>query len=123
MQNINVKTCSFCKRELPITEFALSAKRGDGRQNICRECRRKYDRERAAKLRQTQQERRAKTIAEGGVKFCPLCKKDLPVSYFYKCYKNADGYSHFCRTCTNTQRADRYAANKAKQSINVKFSN
>lgn len=123
MSDINVKTCTFCHRELPLTEYAFSSRSKDGRQNVCKECRKKYDRERAAKLRQTERERRAKTISEGGLKFCPGCKKDLPVNYFYKCYKNADGYSHYCRACTKEKRRDLYGPTRAKKQASIKFSN
>lgn len=92
------KVCKYCQELKPIEEFARRAKSADGYQYMCKACRKKYDRERAYELKNTAKERR--TAIQGKQKYCPGCKRDLPLAYFYTNYKNNDGYSFYCRECT-----------------------
>lgn len=39
-----MKRCSFCKEERPLEEFHQNRKRPDGRQTVCRDCKKAYNR-------------------------------------------------------------------------------
>lgn len=52
MSEIIMKTCSKCGETKPITEFVKDNRRKDGYATICKECRRKKDRERYQKLKE-----------------------------------------------------------------------
>lgn len=43
---IKTKVCSCYHRELPVTEFHVCRRNADGLQGICKECRRKHNKER-----------------------------------------------------------------------------
>lgn len=44
MDGYELKVCSICKAELPITEFNKNKRKSDGKQTHCRECNRKTSR-------------------------------------------------------------------------------
>lgn len=93
------KTCTMCHKSFPISNFGINRTKKDGHQNICKECRRKYDAQRIPALKQKAQERREKARENGGKKYCPDCGRDLPVSHFYKDCKSRDGYKTICYEC------------------------
>lgn len=91
------KVCIKCHLLLPTSAFAKNAARKDGLQNMCKECRRKYDAERLPIRKQIAEENRSSlTIKE---KTCPTCGRTLPIRYFYNSCANPDGYSTYCKTC------------------------
>ena len=44
-----MKTCRYCKEEKPLEEYTRHPTSRDGRDNACKECKRKANRERKAK--------------------------------------------------------------------------
>ena len=48
---ILTKTCCCCGEEKPLEEFVKDNRRKDGRSTLCKECKRKRDRERYAKIK------------------------------------------------------------------------
>ena len=91
------KTCSCCKRSLPIQSFQLDRGRSDGRQYSCRECMTKMQRIRQAKRTATYQ-------APVGSKVCPKCKQTLSISSFTVEKGRADGVAHVCKKCKSERR-------------------
>ena len=52
------KTCSKCKRELPLSKFHADKRKPDGTGCACRDCKNQYKRDNKEKLLITQKERR-----------------------------------------------------------------
>ena len=52
MENTALKTCTKCKQTKSLEEFVKDNRRKDGHATICKECRRKADRERYQKLKE-----------------------------------------------------------------------
>lgn len=121
MTELIAKVCSCCQELKPIEEFALRARSADGHQSMCKACRRQYDRERAAELKNSAKQRRANTAQRGTVKYCPACKRDLPLGYFYTNYKNSDGFSFYCRSCTSKKNGGKKTSCKAAEMEAIKY--
>jgi len=51
MENIVTKICCQCGKEKPLEEFVKDNRRKDGRSTLCKECKRKRDRERYQKIK------------------------------------------------------------------------
>lgn len=47
-----IKTCSKCGQKKPLNDFVKDNRRQDGHSTICKECKRAYDRDRYAKLKE-----------------------------------------------------------------------
>lgn len=82
-----MKTCNFCKRDLPVTEYWKRAASGDGLSNKCKECTRAYwqtDKGRALKMihdRRLRAKRRAERERMFGAdRRCQICATELPVT-------------------------------------------
>lgn len=89
MENIKLKQCSKCKKELPATKeyFQKDKTRPDGFSYVCKNCRSK----------KKQKER----FVEQGLKQCECCKEVLPLTeeYFRIHKKSSDGFYNKCIEC------------------------
>jgi len=68
------KICKECGRELPISQFNKNVAMKSGYVNICKDC-----------LRTQRQKRRGQVVIEAkteGTMICPVCGKELPVTFF-----------------------------------------
>jgi len=90
------KVCSVCKQDLPKTEFYKDKYKSDGLSYRCRECDRKYQRERS-KLRKKKRElekNRSKII-----KTCLRCGENKTGDDFHLHKKSKDGLQPYCKKC------------------------
>lgn len=53
--------------------------------------------------------------AQGKVKFCPSCKKDLPLTAFGKNKRRSDGLTVYCKECRNKRQRDKYAESEEER--------
>lgn len=65
---MKTKTCTKCKRDLPITQFQADKRRLHGVGSHCRDCKRAYRQENSDKLLVAQYERRARKKNELSLK-------------------------------------------------------
>src|ERR1017187_9260679 len=78
LQNVVLKTCNKCGRELPLTEFNKGRKNPDGLDYRCKECD-------AKQHKANQKKNRARgVIVIPGTKTCPGCKIEKPSLLFNK---------------------------------------
>lgn len=61
-----------------------------------------------------QQRHEAEALHKGGLRFCHVCVKTLPVSEFGVLARNPQGLQPTCKLCTNTRNQTYAAATKAK---------
>jgi hypothetical protein len=125
------KICGRCDTEKPIEEFVLSKRCVGGRSHTCRECCRKYNKERRRKRNQDEdyvkernrlkEERKARRLEEskkigprskGGkytyidgspTKICSKCDIEKPLEAFPKNVLCAGGVTGVCKQCNNTR--------------------
>ncbi len=50
-------------------------------------------------------------------KKCSICKIVLPISNFYECNYNTDGYEYRCKTCVNMIKREKYRENSFKKAV------
>jgi len=86
------KPCPACGRDLPTFCFATSAALKCGFRSECRECRTRKNRIGYKKI-----DRRVRVV--DGKKHCSTCKRNLPVSCFYKRVTAYSGLSCCCKEC------------------------
>jgi hypothetical protein len=90
------KTCHQCYRTLAITAFHPSDHTKDGIENICKDC----DTQRRRDLVSRWSEYRKTHPVQIEEKTCPRCQQRLAVSFFYPNEAKKDGYSQYCKTCS-----------------------
>lgn len=96
------KTCSKCKRPLPIDEFGVKKRRPGqlpGRNARCKTCARELAR---IAYHKPHQSNTAKHVCKPGHKICTICKRELPFSAFFKGCKNPTSAWHYdyrCKEC------------------------
>lgn len=102
-EEMQMKVCSRCGRELPITNFGRHSRTKDGYQPCCRECQSEMNKGHKKRGPFEHNEKPAKPeepekIPEG-MKKCSHCGKILPVSEFRKHKGSPDGLQYACKTC------------------------
>lgn len=102
-EETQMKVCSRCGRELPITNFGRHSRTKDGYQPCCRECQSQMNKGHKKRGPFEHNEKPAKPeepekIPEG-MKKCSHCGKILPVSEFRKHKGSPDGLQYACKTC------------------------
>jgi len=90
------KTCHQCHRTLAITAFYPSDHAKDGIENICIDCNTKR---RQALISRWSEYRNTHPV-QIREKTCPRCEQRLTISFFYPNETQKDGYSEYCKTCS-----------------------
>lgn len=57
---------------------------------------------------------------KNGIKFCPGCKKNLPISVFVKDSSASDGLQTYCKFCNKKQREKRGNINSSEKMLLIK---
>lgn len=96
------KTCTSCKRTLPITSFYHITSTKDGHSVYCIDC--DLHKQRAF-MKKWAHERR-KTPVTLRQKTCNICQRTLAVTHFYPYKHYKDGYSPTCKACEKRRRDD-----------------
>ena len=86
MPTTKKKTCSMCKKRLPLDQFNRASNTKDGRQYYCIICQKSYRLKRAR------------------LKICDTCKKAKPISRFYKSRITGDGLFPTCKDCCGLEK-------------------
>ncbi|MFE9119255.1 endonuclease VII domain-containing protein [Streptomyces sp. NPDC007172] len=101
---VDVKTCTGCKRTLPLVSFAADKNRKDGLQVRCRECVARYG---AAHYRRRREALgrsvREKVDVPTGHKQCRTCGEVKPHSEWHRNATASDGLSTRCKACRAVQ--------------------
>ena len=98
-----MKTCSRCRKTLPLEDYALRSASADGRQHYCRRCAAEYAAMHRPRKRATPPE-----VADG-LKWCRQCEKVRPMEDFPRHAGLPDGRQTYCRDCF----AERYRRKRA----------
>jgi very-short-patch-repair endonuclease/prophage antirepressor-like protein len=85
------KSCTYCNVIKPLEEFNYAREHRDGRENICRICKKEKARLRAEKFKEEHGE-----LTE---KVCSSCGDLKDICHFYKDKNRTDGYYHYCKVC------------------------
>jgi hypothetical protein len=94
------KTCTFCKRSLPIASFYSDKNVKDGYAIYCKECVLRMQDLYAKRW----EKRRSTTPHRVQQKTCRGCHRTLPISQFTKNRQCLDGYSGTCNDCERERR-------------------
>lgn len=112
--------CSGCQQIKLLEDFSISARGLYGRRSKCRNC---LSVEKAQRYAATEKivRRKAKDNRIAlEVKTCMVCKIEKPKFEFYEAPVNEDGRKNTCIQCEKVLRHERYVANRAKVSKQVK---
>ena len=85
-----VKLCSTCREEKPLTEFNANRSHKDGLEIRCKECRKNIQ----MKYKVTMEK------IEVLNKICPQCKQDKLASEYYKHASRKDNLNNICKDCS-----------------------
>ena len=102
-EEMQMKVCSRCGRELPITNFGRHSRTKDGYQPCCKECQSEMNKGHKKRGPFQYNEPPAKPEEPekipDGMKKCSHCGQILPVSEFRKHKGSPDGLQYACKTC------------------------
>ena len=101
------KKCKKCLQDFPPVKFNKSKNTKDGRENICKTCRKE----------QRKENRKQKNISLIKEKKCSSCKEILPISNFSKDNSRNDGYNYICKNCKKTYYLEYSKNEDVKQKI------
>lgn len=87
------KICNTCYKELDLDSFEKDARNRDGRQGICKYCRRDQ------KLKRAKERRLKGPEIIVTQKLCNKCNVTKSIDQFFKDSHNADGYMRYCKDC------------------------
>jgi hypothetical protein len=93
------KTCSICKRTLPVSSYYMSKGAKDGYKSNCKECDLKR-----MKIYLEKVKVRPKIVPE--TKVCSICKQRLPASAFNNSRHRPDGLDIYCKACHNKKQRE-----------------
>ena len=138
-EETQMKVCSRCGRELPITNFGRHSRTKDGYQPCCRECQSEMNKghkkrgpvehneapEKAPELTPEQmgigKGRRADHPTyidkDTGItmKWCKGCKQYKPIDEFHHNKANKDGHEFDCKVCHNARVSAQHARKRAEK--------
>ena len=138
-EEMQMKVCSHCGRELPITNFGRHSRTKDGYQPCCRECLSKMNK--GHKKRQPAEHNEAPKKApeytpeqmgigkgrradhptyidkDTGItmKWCKGCKQYKPIDEFHHNKANKDGHEFDCKVCHNARVSAQHARRRAEK--------
>lgn len=95
------KTCSSCGKTLPLSDFGKNESRADGLQPMCKECKRKDQKEYRDRMKTAIAPKAEK---DPETKRCPKCGRDLPRSAFHAKLEAKDGLQSWCKECANPKK-------------------
>ena len=102
-EEMQMKVCSHCGRELPITNFGRHSRTKDGYQPCCKECQSEMNKGHKKRGPFQHNEPPAKPEEPekipDGMKKCSHCGQILPVSEFRKHKGSPDGLQYACKAC------------------------
>lgn len=111
----NMKVCSRCKQEKPITDFYKNNNNKSGLDSHCKSCHNTRINERRRKQRKALREL-TKAIPSEVIplrtKVCNICKQEKPITEFYTNTTKKDGLDSYCKPCRNIMQRDRYRKEK-----------
>jgi very-short-patch-repair endonuclease len=97
-----VKLCSTCREEKPLTEFNANRSHKDGLEIRCKECRKNIQMQYKVTMEKI----------EVLNKICPQCKQDKLASEYYKHASRRDNLNNICKDCSKEM--DRRVINTPK---------
>jgi hypothetical protein len=110
-----VRVCRKCGKTKPLCEFNKSSGRKSGTASFCKECTRRYSREKyTKKTPETSRVMKQRIEIANGVRTCKICKMTKPLSEFAK---NDNSTRASCKACYNTMQRERRMKNKEKYPI------
>lgn len=138
-EEVQMKVCSHCGRELPITNFGRHSRTKDGYQPCCRECLSKMNKGHKKREPFQHNEKPAKpeefTPEQLGVgkgrratnptyidkdtgltmKWCKCCGQYKPIDEFHHNKANKDGHEFDCKVCHNARVTAQHARRRAEK--------
>lgn len=110
-----MKKCSKCKIHKDIFTFYKNKRSKDGRQGICKDCKKQYFIDNKIK--------NLKRIIKPGttLKKCTKCQTEIGLDQFDINLRNPNGYDYWCRLCRRSYFKQNYADNleKSRERTNV----
>ena len=105
VRGVKQKLCCRCKQWKKGSLFHRNRRSKDGLQWPCKECEKKYDRERYERIRKTgrknfRYEDRHRVVNGVKQKFCHKCKRWKNETEFYKDSTRKDGLMSRCKKCS-----------------------
>lgn len=138
-EEVQMKVCSHCGRELPITNFGRHSRTKDGYQPCCRECLSKMNKGHKKREPFQHNEKPAKPeeftpeqlgIGKGRratnptyidkdtgltMKWCKCCGQYKPIDEFHHNKANKDGHEFDCKVCHNARVTAQHARRRAEK--------
>lgn len=131
--DIQMKVCSHCGRELPITNFGRHSRTKDGYQPCCRECQSEMNKGHRPRhawkkadsaLEDGKPKRRGRVSAHPDcvdektgqeMHWCGKCKQYKPTDRFNKNRASASGLESYCKECSVAHERERRARKRAEK--------
>ena len=138
-EEMQMKVCSHCGRELPITNFGRHSRTKDGYQPCCKECLSKMNKGHKKREPFQHNEKPAKPeeftpeqlgIGKGRratnptyidkdtgltMKWCKCCGQYKPIDEFHHNKANKDGHEFDCKACHNARVSAQHARRRAEK--------
>lgn len=138
-EEMQMKVCSRCGRELPITNFGRHSRTKDGYQPCCRECQSEMNKghKKRQPVEHNEPPKKAPELTpeqmgigkgrraihptyidkDTGVtmKWCKGCKKYKPIDDFHHNKANKDGHEFDCKVCHNARVAEGHRRKRAEK--------
>lgn len=112
MSDITSKICFGCGEDKPFSEYRPFPAGAFGLRPKCRGCEKKQ--------RDAKKEQALERQAKGGMKFCPTCATDKPLSEFMVAAENSDGLHKQCLECYGSNRREKYFQNPEPHKLSCK---
>lgn len=104
---MKTKTCTKCKKELPLDKFSRSRRHKGGYYPTCNFCCSEYKRAWYRKKHPKKQ------VTDTDMKECHACLRILPLEAFAKHKRSKDGKQYYCRECLSKKNTENYWRKKA----------
>ena len=138
-EEIQMKVCSHCGRELPITNFGRHSRTKDGYQPCCKECLSEMNKghKKRGPVEHNEPPKKAPELTpeqmgigkgrrsthptyidkDTGItmKWCKTCKQYKPIDEFHHNKANKDGHEFDCKVCHNARVSAQHARRRAEK--------